>query len=164
MGVLPSFEDEKISINASINDIENDIFTESVSEERRPKKNLGTKRKMNFQEEALELEKNKIKIMEERLRKNFQANTDEDYMLLMSLLQSTKKLDDIQRLELRMDFLSSVTRKLQISKNLLSPVNSVPTASHISCPPTLSPQAASLDSTHSRDSDTLSHPSQMSFM
>jgi hypothetical protein len=96
--------------------------------------NLGTKRKMNFQEEALNLEKKKIQIMEERLRKKSQADEDEDCMFLMSLLPSIKKLNDIQTLELRMDFLSSITRRLQISKNLSRPVNIVPTASHISCP------------------------------
>jgi hypothetical protein len=128
-GSSPSFDDESTSTNASINDTENDEFSESVSEECRPKKNVGTKIKMNFQEEALDLEKKKIPIMEERLRKKSEA--DEDYMFLMSLLPSIKQLDDIQRL----DFLSSVTRKRQVSKNLLLPVNNVPTASHIPCLP-----------------------------
>jgi hypothetical protein len=134
-GSSPSFDDKSASTNDSINDIENNEFSESVSEESRPTKNLGTKRKMNIQEEALDLEKKKVRIMEERPRKKSQADEDEDYMFLMSLLPSIKKLDDIQRLQLRMDFLSSVTRRLQVSKNLLLPVNSVPTASHISCPP-----------------------------
>ena len=53
------------------------------------KKNLGTKIKINFQEEALHLEKRKIKLTEERLMKKYQA--DEDYMFLMSLLPSIKK-------------------------------------------------------------------------
>jgi hypothetical protein len=70
-----------------------------------------------------------------------------------SLLPSIRKLDDIQILELRTEFLISVTRKIQITKNLSLPFNSVPTASNSSCIPSLS-HATSLDSTHSRDSDT----------
>ena len=43
--------------------------------------------------------------MEERLMKKFHADEEEeDYMLLMSLLPYIKKLEDIQRLELKMDF------------------------------------------------------------
>jgi len=75
------------------------------------KKNLGTKRKINFQEEALHLKKRKIKHMEERPMKESQA--DEDYMFLMSLLPSIKKLDNIQRLKLRKEFLSRVARRIQ---------------------------------------------------
>ena len=100
--------------------------------------------------------------MEERLMKKSQADEDEDYMFLMSLLPSIKKLDDIQRLELRMEFLSSVTRRIQISKAFSQPFNSVPTASNSSCLPSPSSLAASLDSTHSRDSDTSTHTLQMS--
>jgi hypothetical protein len=133
-GSFASFDGEYTSTYASINDTEKDEFSESVSEECRPKKNLGTERKMNFQE-ALDLEKKKVRIMEARPRKKFQADEDEDYMFLMSLLPSIKTLDDIQRLQLRMDFLSCVTRRLQVSKNFLLSLNSVPTASHISCPP-----------------------------
>ena len=61
-----------------------------VSDEREVKKNLGTKRKINFQEETSHLEKRKIKLMEERLMKKFQADEDEDYMFLMSLIPSIK--------------------------------------------------------------------------
>jgi hypothetical protein len=78
-----------------------------------------------------------------------QADEDDDYMFLTSLLPSTKILGDFQRLELRIEFLSSVTRRIQIDKNLSLPFNSVPTASNSSCPPAPSPCAASLDSTHS---------------
>jgi uncharacterized membrane protein len=46
--------------------------------------------------------------MEERPMKESQA--DEDYTFLMSLLPSIKKLDNIQRLELRIQFLSIATR------------------------------------------------------
>ena len=106
-------------------------------------KNLGTKREINFQKEALHLEKKKIKLTEETMMNKSQA--DEDYMFLMSLLPSIKKLDDIQRLELRMEFLSSVTRRIQISKNFSQPFISVPTASDSSCLPSPSPRAASLD-------------------
>jgi len=54
--------------------------------------------------------------MEERLMKKSQAGKGGDYMFLMSLLTSIKLLDDFQRLELRVEFLSSVTRRIQIDK------------------------------------------------
>jgi hypothetical protein len=41
-GSSPNFDDENISTNTSINDTENDEFSESVSEECRPMKNLGS--------------------------------------------------------------------------------------------------------------------------
>jgi hypothetical protein len=41
--------------------------------------------------------------MEERLKKKSQTDEDGD-IFLMSILPSIKKWDDIQRLELRMDF------------------------------------------------------------
>ena len=155
-GSTQNFEDGNASTNVSINDNYNDEFSEGVSDERQVK-NLGTKRKMNFQEETLHLEKRKIKLTEETLIKQCQADEDKDYMFLISLLPSIKKLDDIQRLELRMEFLSSVTRRIQISKNFSQPFNSVPTASNSSCLPSPSPCAASLDSTHSWYSDTSTH-------
>ena len=104
------------------------------------------------------MEKRKIKLK----TKKSQADEDEDYIFLMSLLPSIKKMDDIQRLELRMEFLSSVITRVQISKNFSQPFNSVPTASNISCLPSPSPRAASLDSTHSRDSDATTHTLRMS--
>ena len=67
MGVHPNLEDDNASTNVSINDNCNDEFGEGVSDERQAKKNLGTKTKINFQEETLHLEKIKIKVMEERL-------------------------------------------------------------------------------------------------
>ena len=85
--------------------------------------------------------------------KKSEADEYEDYIFLRSLLPSIIKLDDIQRLELRIEFLSSVTRRIQISKNLSPPFSSVPTTSNVSCPPTPSPHATSLASTHSRLSD-----------
>ena len=48
---------------------DNNELSEGVSDEGQAKKNLGTKRKINFQEKALRLEKRKIKVMEERLMK-----------------------------------------------------------------------------------------------
>jgi len=157
-----NFEDGNASTNVPINDSDNDDVIEGVSDERQVKKNLGTKIKINFQEEALSFEKRRIKLVEERLKKKSQADEDEDYMFLMSLLPSVKILDYIQRLELRMEFLSSVTRRIQISKNFSQPFISVSTASNSSCFPSPSPRAASLDSTHSRDSDTSIHTLQMS--
>jgi hypothetical protein len=61
---------DNASTNVSINDNDNDEFIEGVSDEQQAKKNLGTNRKINFQEEALHVEKRKIKIMEERLMKS----------------------------------------------------------------------------------------------
>jgi hypothetical protein len=45
--------------------------------------------------------------------KESQADEDKDYMFLISLLPSIKKLDNIQRLELRTEFLSRVARRIQ---------------------------------------------------
>jgi len=50
-----NLEDGNASTNVSIND--NDEFSEGVSDERQVKKNLGTKRKINSQEEASHLKK-----------------------------------------------------------------------------------------------------------
>jgi hypothetical protein len=105
----------------------------------------------------LHLEKKKIQIMEERLRKEAQSDKDEDYMFLMSILASIKELDVIQRLELRMDFL---TRKLQILKNLSLPSHSFHTTPLISCHPTPFPHSA----THFPHSNISVLPSQMSFI
>jgi len=161
-GSTRNLEDVTAATDVPINDSDNGEFSEGVSDERQVKKNRGTKRKINFQEEALHLEKRKLKLMEERLMKKSQADEDEDYMFLMSLLPSIKKLDDIQRLELRIEFLSSITARVQISKNFSQPFNSVPTASNSSRPPSPSPRATSRESTHSRDSDTTTHTLQMS--
>jgi hypothetical protein len=100
LGSTRNFEDSNASTNISINDSENDEFSEGVSDERQVKKNLGTKRKIYLQEEALHLEKRKIKLMEEKILKKSQADEDEDCMFLMSLLPFIKKMDDIQKLEL----------------------------------------------------------------
>jgi len=69
LGSTPNLEDDNASTNVSINDNDNDEFSEGGSDERQVKKNLGTRRKINFQEEALHLEKRKIKLTEERLIK-----------------------------------------------------------------------------------------------
>ena len=93
-----------------INGNDNDEFSEGVSDERQVEKNLGTKRKINFQEEALHLKKRKIKLTEERPK---ESQADEDYMFLMSLSPSMKKLDNIQSLEFKIEFLSRVARRIQ---------------------------------------------------
>ena len=87
-GGPPHLENDNAAANVSINDNDNDEFIEGVSDEQQTKKNLGTDRKINFQEEALHLEKRKIKLKEERLMKKFQV--DENYIFLMSLLPSIK--------------------------------------------------------------------------
>ena len=119
LGSTPNLEDDKASANVSFNDTDNDESSEGVSDEHQVQKNPGTKRKINFQEEALYLEKRKIKLMEERLMKKSEAGEDKDYMFLMSLLTSIKILHDFQRLEFRVEFLSSVTRRIQIDKIFL---------------------------------------------
>ena len=115
-GSTPNLEDGNASTNVSINDNYNDESSEGVSDEHQVKKNLGTKRKINIQEEALYLEKTKIKLMEDRLTKNSKPDEDEDYVFLMSLLMSIKVLDSFRRLELRVKFLSSITRRIQSDK------------------------------------------------
>jgi len=60
LGSTQNFEDGIASTNVSINDNDNDEFNEGVSDERQVKKSLRTKKKINFQEEALDLEKRKI--------------------------------------------------------------------------------------------------------
>jgi len=90
-GSTRNLEDGNASTSVTINDSDNDEFSEGVSDERQVKKNRGTKRKINFQEEALRLEKKKFKHMEERLMKKSQADEEEDYMFLMSLLPPIKK-------------------------------------------------------------------------
>ena len=52
LGSTRNFEDGNASTNVPINDSDNDEFSEGVSDERRVKKNLGTERKINFQEES----------------------------------------------------------------------------------------------------------------
>ena len=69
LGVPTNLEDDNASTLVSMNDNDNDEFSRGVSDECHTKKNLRTKRKINFQEEALQLEKRKIKVMEERLMK-----------------------------------------------------------------------------------------------
>jgi len=71
LGSTRNLEDGIASTKVSINDNDNgsDEFSEGVSEERQVKKNLGTIRKINVQEEALRLQKRKINLMEERLMK-----------------------------------------------------------------------------------------------
>ena len=91
LGSSRNFDDGNSSTNVPINDSDSDEFSEGVSDERQVKKNLGTKRKINFQEETLHLEKRKIKLTEDRLMKKSQADEDEDYMFLISLLPSIKK-------------------------------------------------------------------------
>jgi len=91
-----------------------------------------------------------------------QADEDEDYMFLIGLLPPMKKLDDIQKLEHRTQFLSSVSRRIRISKKFSQPFNSVPIASNSSCRPSPPPHAASLGETHSWESETPTHTLQIS--
>jgi hypothetical protein len=116
LGVPPNLEDGNASANVSIDDNDNGEFIEGVSEERQAKKKSREKRKRIFEEGVLHLKKRKIKLMEERLMKKSQA--DEDCVFLICLLPSIKKqLDDIQRLEIRIEFISNVIRTIPVSKN-----------------------------------------------
>ena len=85
LGSTRNFEHGNASTNISINDNDNDEFSEGVSHDRQVKKNLGIKRQINFQDEALHLEKTKMKLTEERLMKKSEADGGEDYMFLLSL-------------------------------------------------------------------------------
>ena len=84
----PNLQGDNAATNVLMNDNDNEEFSEGLSDERQTKNNLGTKRKINFQEETLLLEKRKIKVMEDGLMKKSQA--DEDCILLMNLLLSIK--------------------------------------------------------------------------
>jgi len=77
----PNLKDGNDSTNVYINDKDIDEFNEGVSDERQSKKNLGTKRNINFQDEALYLEKTKYG--REAVKK---SRGDENYMCLMSLI------------------------------------------------------------------------------
>jgi hypothetical protein len=90
LGSTRNFEDGIASTNVSINNNDSDEFSEGVSDKRQVKKSLGTKTEGNFQEEALDLEKRKIKIMEERQMKKSQADEYENCMFLVSFLPSIK--------------------------------------------------------------------------
>jgi len=59
LGSIRNLEDGNVSTNVSMNDNDNDEFSDGGggSDKRQVKINLGTKRKINFQEEALHLEK-----------------------------------------------------------------------------------------------------------
>jgi hypothetical protein len=59
----PNLKDGNASTNVSTNVNDNDEFIEGVFDERQLKKNLWTKRDINFQEEDFHLEKMKIKLM-----------------------------------------------------------------------------------------------------
>jgi hypothetical protein len=73
LGSTPNLEDDNASTNVSINDNDSDEFSEGASDERQVKKNLGTRRKINFREEALHSQKRKIKLLEQRLIKKIQS-------------------------------------------------------------------------------------------
>ena len=72
----PNLEDDNASTNVSINDNDNDESSDGVSDERQVKKNLGTRRTIKFQEEVLNLQKMKIKHVEERPMKKSKADKD----------------------------------------------------------------------------------------
>jgi len=91
LGSTPKLEDDNTSTNVSINDNDIGEFSEGISGEHQPKRDIGTKRGISSQAEALHLERGRIKLMEESLMRGLQADKDEDCMFLMSLLPSIKK-------------------------------------------------------------------------
>ncbi|KAL4153981.1 hypothetical protein QTP88_001814 [Uroleucon formosanum] len=68
-----------------------------------------SKRK-SYQTEAIEIERKKIKLFEERLKTKKNADSDEDYHFLMSLLPSFKKMDSLKKMKVRMEVLSIITK------------------------------------------------------
>ena len=125
--------------NVSVNDNDNDEFSERVSAEHQAKENLRTKRKDKLSRSSSTFGDGREadERVPSRRRRRPRVPTESS--------TAHKKLDDIQRLELTAEFLSNVTSRIQSSKNISQPFNSVPTTSHISCPPAPFPRAASLD-------------------
>jgi len=74
-----------------------------------------------------------------------QADKEENHIFLMSLLPFIKKLGHIQRLEHRLEFLSSVKSRIQISKKFSQPFNNVLIKYNSLCLSSPSPSAASID-------------------
>jgi hypothetical protein len=62
LGSTPNLEDDSASTNVSINDNDNDEFSEGGSDGSQVKKNLETRTKINFQEEALHLQKGRLNL------------------------------------------------------------------------------------------------------
>jgi hypothetical protein len=122
--------------NVSVNN-DNDEFSERVSDEHQAKENLRTKRKDKLSRSSFTFGDGRE--ADERVPSRRRLR------VLIESFTAHKKLGDIQRLELTAEFLSNVTCRIQSSKNISGPFNSVPTTSHISCPPTPFPFAASLD-------------------
>lgn len=71
------------------------------------------KRKTDIGHQALDLERRKLQLLEERFAEKTRKD-DEDYLFLMSLLPSIKILDTLQKMKLRMSMLADVTRELEI--------------------------------------------------
>ena len=69
-------------------------------------------RKRKSADQALDIEKRKLQLLEERFTEKTRKD-DDDYLFLMSLLPSIKQLDPIQKMRLRMSMLESVTRELE---------------------------------------------------
>ena len=74
LGSTLNLEDGNASTNVPMNDNDNDESSEGVSDERQVKENLGTKRQIKFQKEALHLETREIKLIEGRTMKKSQAD------------------------------------------------------------------------------------------
>lgn len=84
--------------------------------------------------QALEIEKRKINLMEQRFsRPTINYQDDEDYAFFMSLLPSVKKLSQIEKMKLRMRIMGDVTdaleahnfvKEVRSSRVIPSPINS----------------------------------------
>lgn len=81
---------------------------------------ISNKRK-TFQEEALEVEKKKIKLFEARLETRIQKNlnksneTDGDYHFLMSILPMFKKMNEVNKIDAKMEIYGTLKKYINSS-------------------------------------------------
>jgi hypothetical protein len=160
LGSTRNAEDGNASANVLISDNDNNEFSEGVP--MKPSKEISRdKEKDKLSRRSFIFGEKEVQTYGREANENSQAEEDDDYMCLTSLLWSIRNGRN-SKLELRIEFLNSLNRRIPIHKNLSLPLNSVPTASKTPFPPTRSPHAGNLDSTHSRDSDTSTHTLQIS--
>lgn len=93
-----------------------------VQETKRQKKTKQTN--LNYDSQALAIEKRKIDLMEQHFSGKAQKyQDDEDYSFLMSLLPTIKQLDQLEKMKLRMKILKDVTEALE-AHNFVNDVRS----------------------------------------
>lgn len=90
-------------------------------EPHRPQKR---QKKIDYDSQALDIEKRKIDLIEQRFsRQTNKYQDDEDYAFFMSLLPSVKQLNQIEKLRLRMKIMGDVTDALE-AHNFVNEVRS----------------------------------------